>query len=138
MNAIPHVNVDILIVKDGKILLGMPSEKWLQGEEKLWGLPGNDIQFGETFETAVKRNLADLFDAILLSMTVLGTHENFAFGNHYIGIGCLVTIDDAINPQKASDDWDEWQWFSLDSLPENLFEPVKATLEEYRLFLPHP
>jgi len=128
MDKFPHVNTDVLIIKDEQVLLGMPSEKWLQGKEKLYGLPGDDIRFQETIEAAVMRNLQDLFDAKLTSMTILGVHENFAFGNHYIGIGCLAAVNGALNLDKPSEDWEKWMWVSLDSLPKNLFEPVKATI----------
>jgi len=128
----PTVNVDILIVRDSHVLLGMPSDKWLQGKEKLWGIPGDDIQFEETIEEAVRRNLRDELGVTLKSMKILGVHENFAFGNHYIGIGILVDIDGEPDLKPISDNWQTWEWFSFDQLPENLFIAAQKTIGEYQ------
>ena len=127
----PIVNVDILIVRDDRVLLGMPSEKWLQGKEKLWGIPGDDIQFQETIEHAVIRNLVDELGVTLRAMKILGVHENFAFGNHYIGIGVLAEIERELQLIPMSDNWQKWEWFTLDALPPNLFVAAQKTLEEY-------
>jgi hypothetical protein len=41
------VNVDILVVKNDKILLGLLTEKWNLKGKQVWGVPGRDIYFGE-------------------------------------------------------------------------------------------
>ncbi len=127
----PCVNVDLLIVRDGKVLLGLPSSKWEQGQEKLWGIPGNDILFQEAIDDAARRNVRELFKTDIESIKHLGAHENFEFGNHYIGIGLLVTL--AGEPQlDASEDWEKWEWLPLNAVPDKLFVSVRYTLDEYR------
>lgn len=126
----PHVSVDILVVKNNKILLGLLTNKWKYEGEKVYGVPGRDIHFGEKIGETVKRNIKEEFNCGVRSYEIICVNANYAFGNHYIGIGVLAEIDG--NPKNLlSEDWENWKWFDKDSLPQNLFPATKNLIECY-------
>ena len=127
----PGINVDILIVQNGKVLLGLLSEKWLYEGKKVYGVPGRDILLNEAIEQTVQRNIHEEFGCEISSHEIICVNANRAFGNHYIGIGVVAKLSS--EPQfKKSGDWDSWEWFPLDSIPENLFPAAKNAIECYR------
>ncbi len=58
---IPKVNVDILVVKNNKLLLGLLTRKWNYEGKQVYGVPGRDIKFGERIGDTVKRNIQEEF-----------------------------------------------------------------------------
>ncbi len=126
----PKANVDILVVKDEKVLLGLLTDKWKYEGENVWGVPGRDIRFGEKISDTVKRNIKEEFGAKVKSYKIISVNANYALGNHYIGIGVVCEID--TEPKVLlPEDWKEWKWFSKKEIPENLFPSAKNLLECY-------
>ena len=126
----PKVNVDILIIKRNKILLGLLTKKWAYQGQQVYGVPGRDIGFNEKISETVKRNVKEEFNCKVLTQKIICVNENFALGNHYIGIGVLAEIDG--EPKNLMPgDWEKWEWFDKNSLPDNLFPPAKNLLECY-------
>jgi ADP-ribose pyrophosphatase YjhB (NUDIX family) len=126
----PGINVDILVIREGKILLGLLSDKWCEPGKKVYGVPGRDIRFGETFGDTVRRNIKEEFNRKVTSYNIICVNANYALGNHYIGIGVVAKIDGEIK-NLLPEDWDTWEWFDKDSLPENLFPATKNLIECY-------
>ena len=130
MKTAPKVNVDILIIKDNKILLGLLTKKWAYQGSQVYGVPGRDIRFNEKIEETVKRNIKEEFDCNITKQKIICVNENFALGNHYIGIGVLAEING--EPKNLiPEDWEKWEWFGKDKLPANLFPAAKNLLEYY-------
>ena len=126
----PKVNVDILIVKNGKILLGLLTKKWLYEKKKVYGVPGRDVLFGEKIGDAVKRNIKEEFGCKVIKYKIISVNANRALGNHYIGIGIVAEIDR--EPKLLMpEDWEKWEWFDKNKIPENLFPATKNLIESY-------
>lgn len=126
----PKINVDILIVKSNKILLGLLTKKWLFDGIQVYGTPGRDIKFGEKINETVKRNVKEELDCNILAQKIICVNENFALGNHYIGIGVLAEIEG--EPKNLMpEDWEKWEWFEKNALPDNLFPAAKNLLDCY-------
>jgi ADP-ribose pyrophosphatase YjhB (NUDIX family) len=124
------INVDILVVKDNKILLGLLTEKWRENGEKMYGVPGRDIGFSEKIGETVKRNIMEEFGCGVLSYSIICVNANYALGNHYIGIGVVASIDGEAK-NLLLEDWEEWAWFDKDAVPSNLFPPTKNLIDCY-------
>ena len=126
----PIVNIDILIFKDEKVLLGLLTKNWLYNGKQVYGVPGRDIRFGEEIGECVKRNITEEFNCKADSYEVFGVNANYAGGNHYIGIGITAQISGEIKLLKQ-EDWEKWEWFDLDKLPKNIFPSAKNALDSY-------
>jgi ADP-ribose pyrophosphatase YjhB (NUDIX family) len=126
----PGINVDILVTRNDKILLGLMTEQWNYEGRQVYGVPGRDIHFRETMGDTVKRNIKEEFGCNVTNHRVICVNSNYALGGHYIGIGIVAEIDG--EPQVLmSADWVRWEWFDKDSIPDNLFPATKNLIECY-------
>jgi ADP-ribose pyrophosphatase YjhB (NUDIX family) len=130
MPKVPGINVDILVVRSSKILLGLMTEQWNYEGRQVYGAPGRDIRFREKIGDTVKRNIKEEFDCNVTSYKIVSVNANYAFGNHYIGIGVVAKIDG--EPKVLlPDDWVRWEWFDAAKIPGNLFPAAKNLVESY-------
>ncbi len=126
----PRINLDIIIEKDNKILLGKISKKFASKIYPCYGLPGNDLKFGETFEHSVNRQLRSELSLKMLNFKIISINSNYALNNHYIGIGIVAKVSGEVKNNRP-DLWEEWAWFNKNKLPKNLFPGAKNQLKSY-------
>ena len=124
----PIPSIDIIVIKNGKILLGEVSDRWKENGKYKWGLPGREIKFGDNFKETVKKNLKEELGVKLEKFRVICVNNNFGFGNHYIAIGILAEIDGEPRLMKP-EDWKEWKWFDKNKIPDKLFPSTKLTIK---------
>ncbi len=137
---IDHIGVSICaVVHDGKgriLLMKRGSEA--RDEQGNWDICGGAIEFGESIDEALRRELkeelcADPIDIEFL--TVYDAHRVHADGSptHWVALAHAVKVDPAKvkigEPHKIA----EIGWFTSDNLPSPLhtqfpknFEPAKA------------
>ena len=61
---------------------------------------------------------------------IICVNANYELGNHYIGVGTVAEIDgEPKNLMPA--DWEKWEWFAKDKIPDNLFPATKNLLDCY-------
>ncbi len=126
----PNVGIGIIIVRDGKILLG----KRLKGHGAgNWQLPGGHLEFGETFEDAARREVEEetgLTDLVIEGPVSLYNERDY--GKHYVNIGMFARSGSgepyAAEPDKASD----WSWHDPDNLPEEIFLASRRSIENWQ------
>ncbi len=130
----PRVGVGVLILNSqNEVLLGLRIASHGTGE---WSFPGGHLEFGETvFETAKREvkeetNLdIDEFELVSVCDEMRYIHTD---NKHYLNLGVLGKYragePEAMEPDKCQ----EWKWFPLDSLPENLFEATAYTLRNFQ------
>jgi ADP-ribose pyrophosphatase YjhB (NUDIX family) len=127
----PTVSVDILIIRENKVLLGLLTEQWNYQGKRAYGVPGRDILFQEKIGDTVQRNIKEEFGCSVTAHEVISVNANYALDNHYIGIGVRAQING--EPQVLlPEDWEKWEWFDLDNLPENIFPPAQNLLDSYK------
>lgn len=130
MKQAPKVNVDILIVKDKKILLGLLTKKWNYKGRPVYGVPGRDIRNNEKIGETIKRNVFEEFGGNVTKYKIICVNANYALGNHYIGIGVVAEIN--CEPKVIMpEDWKMWEWFDKDKIPSNLFPATKNLINCY-------
>lgn len=129
-NKEPKVGVDILVIRNSKILLGMLTKKWLVDGKQVYGVPGRDIRFGEKIGNTVKRVLEEDIGCNIVSYKIFSVNASRTLDNHYINIGVAVEIDG--EPKNFSPtDWERWGWFDLSSIPTDLFPSAKNAIHSY-------
>lgn len=123
---IPRTGLGVLILnKDKQILLGR--RKGAHGEMS-WGPPGGHIEFGESFEECAIREVLEETALKIENPKFLAVTNDFfeSDAKHYISIFMTANYNETqivqnCEPHKT----EEWQWFSLNKLPDNLFLPLK-------------
>lgn len=113
----PNVAVNAIVLRDGHILLGM--RKGSSGEGT-WGLPGGHLEYMESVEMALAR---ELLEETGLVATTLRLHQivNNVMPNtpyaHYIHLDFIVEgmtgEPQLLEPDKCK----EWKWFGINTLP---------------------
>lgn len=125
----PEVDVDILIIRNNKLLLGLLTNKWNYKGNQVYGLPGREIKKGETIGEAVKRNIKKEFGCKVTNYRVICVNSNY-YNGHFIGIGVIAEMDG--EPKVLlKEDWEKWEWFDKDKIPNNLFPPAKNLIDCY-------
>ncbi|MEU6659097.1 bifunctional class I SAM-dependent methyltransferase/NUDIX hydrolase [Streptomyces sp. NPDC046821] len=130
---VPHAAVGV-----GAILLG--EQGILLGRHRLGTLelPGGSVEPGESFEGAVVRELAEetgLF-ARTGDVTLLGTLVDRVDGVLRVTVGAVVHDWRGEPSTQPGESVGDWGWYSLDRLPDGLFECSAQILTAWRPGLP--
>lgn len=126
----PKVGVDILVIKNNQILLGLLSRKWLIDGIQVYGVPGREIRFGEKVGDTVKRNIQEDIGCNVISYRVFSVNASRTVDNHFINIGIIAEIED--EPKNLVPvDWEQWDWFDFSKIPTNLFPSAKNAINSY-------
>lgn len=126
----PQVGVGVLILRDGKVLLGRRKGSHGAG---CWSAPGGHLEFGEAVEDCALREALEE-TGLALSELRHGPFSNDVFeGRHYLTAFILAgCAEDAEARLMEPDKCDGWAWFDWADLPEPLFarpgEPAPAGL----------
>ena len=125
----PKVGVGVLIINDGKILLGKRKNTHGGG---LWAPPGGHLEFAERLAECARREVLEETGLEVSNLKVLGfTNDIFVQENkHYITI-FMITNQFSGSPQVLEPNkCERWEWFELDKLPANLFLPLQNLLKD--------
>ena len=111
----PKVGIGVIVIKDGKILLG--KRKNAHGEGA-WCYPGGHLEYGESWEECSRREVMEE-TGIEIKNLRFGTVKNEQ--KHYITICMLAEYSSGEVKIMEPDKCDEWGWFDWDKLPQPLF-----------------
>jgi 8-oxo-dGTP diphosphatase len=123
--ATPQVGVGVIIVRDGKVLLGLRRGSHGAGA---WALPGGHLEWGESVESCARREVKEE-TGLHLGVVSQGPYTNdvmAAEGKHYVT--CFVESTalageaQVLEPAKC----ERWAWFAWSAMPEKLFQPLKT------------
>ncbi len=137
------VGVGILLVKNGKILLGKrspdPSKTALHGENT-WTLPGGKVRFGERLIDACFREVLEETGIRINKERLrrISITEEILPDAHFITFGYVCDDFEGEAKIMESDEIIEWRWFKIDELPEDLYTPSKKIIEVYKSSFFHP
>lgn len=123
----PRVGVGVMLLREGRILLGRRLTGHGAGS---YGWCGGHLELGEAPEAcAVRETLEET--GLMLDATDLvpqSVCNVIAYGTHYVDFAYLATrwrgTPTVREPGKVAG----WEWHPLDALPEPLFAPVAAAL----------
>ncbi len=123
-NKRPKVGIGVIVIKNGKVLLG--KRKGAHGEGS-WSFPGGHLEFNESWEDCALRETKEE-TGIKIKNLRFGTATNDIFQaekKHYITIFMLADYDSGevkiMEPEKC----ERWEWFEWDNLPQPLFLPIQ-------------
>ncbi|MCX6717059.1 MAG: NUDIX domain-containing protein [Candidatus Taylorbacteria bacterium] len=130
----PKVGVGVLIKNDNnEVLLGERIGSHGDGE---WCFPGGHLDFGETiFETA-KRETKEETGLDIDEFELISVADELKYiktdNKHYLNIGIMAKYKGGeprlMEPHKCK----EWKWFSLENLPDKMFEGTRLIINNYK------
>ena len=124
------VGIGVMIFKDNKVLFGKRKGSHGEGE---YAFPGGHLDYMETIEDCAKR---ETFEETGIEI------ENIRFQfvanvckykpKHYLHIGVIVDYKSGEVQLREPDKCENWNWYSLDNLPEPLFWMAKLAIDSYK------
>lgn len=120
------VGVGAVILRDNRVLLLLRRKA---PEADCWSIPGGKVEFGETTEEAVLREVLEELGVEGKITAPLGVTNQILpkEGIHYIAPRYLVTIiGEPVNVEE--DKHADMRWFPLDALPENVTMTTRMAL----------
>lgn len=124
----PKVTVSVLMVQDGKILLG---KRVMEPQQGKWCLPGGFMDYGEEVRGAAAREvLEETGLTVEIGDLLLLTDWDDTLSNKKGVALCFLGIITNGTP-VAADDISELEWFSPSALPDMAFD---SDMEVIRLY----
>lgn len=113
-----RVGVNVLVIRDGKLLLGLRKNVYGDG---MWGLPGGHLENKEAMKAAAARELVEETGLSAKDFVFTNLLNDFQRERHYLQVGFVASGVEGEPELKEPDRCSEWGWFDLSSLPENIF-----------------
>lgn len=119
--------MNVFVLRGGKLLFGKRKNCYRAGE---WGLPGGHLELGEQFVAGAARELFEETGLSAKSYSFLNI-VNQPTGNsqHYIQVAFLAEGVEGEVENKEPHYCEEWRWFPLGALPEEIFGPHRDQIE---------
>lgn len=129
----------ILIVKDGKILLGKRNDNpekassLLHGEGT-WTMPGGKMDFGESLENGAFREVEEETGIKINKekLRLISITNDIVPDAHFVTIGFLCEDFEGEASIMEPEEITEWKWFPLNGLPKNLFFPSEKIINNFK------
>lgn len=129
--------VGALIKKGDMFLLGHrhddpdKANSALHGEGT-WTMPGGRLEFGETFEDGIKREVLEETGMRLNNVKVICVSNERVSDAHFVTVG-LMCEDFTGEPKIVEpEEITEWKWFPLDNPPSPMFFPSEKVLKNFK------
>ena len=128
-NERPKIGIGVIVIRDGKILLG---ERLSNHGAGTYEIPGGHLEFGETFEDAARREVREetgLKDIII--KTVVSVGNDIAYDRHYVSIGLLAECHSGEPYDAEPEHSRNWRWYDTANLPQRIFPHSKRVIDNW-------
>jgi 8-oxo-dGTP diphosphatase len=114
-----RLTVDGVIVEEGKILLIKRGNEPYKG---LWALPGGFVEYGETTEKAVVREVKEETGLLCNIVKLVGVYSDPDRDPRGHTVSVVYMLKVSTGGVSAGDDAVKARWFPVDELPELAFD----------------
>ena len=130
---ITKIGVGVIVVKDGKVLVGKRKNSHGDGT---YSFPGGHLEFGESFESCAKREVEEESSIVVTNIRLLNvTNDIFEKENkHYITVFMICEYHSGTPQVLEPDKLERWEWVNYDELKEPLFLPIQNLKNIYPKF----
>lgn len=126
----PKVGVGVMVMREGKVLLG--KRKGAHGEGE-YAFPGGHLEYGESFEECARRETKEECGIEIRNVRFQFLANIIKYEQkHYVHIGLIADWESVepkvLEPEKC----DSWVWYGLNELPAPLFEMTRLAIESHK------
>lgn len=126
----PCVGIGIMVLKDGKVLLGRRCGSHGMGE---YSFPGGHLEYMESFAACAKRETKEECGIRIKNIRFLNVENLTHYApRHFVTVGFVADWEKGEPETREPDKFVSWGWYALDRLPSPLFVPTQAMIEAYR------
>lgn len=138
LEGIDHIGVSVVFFchdGKGKFLMGKRTDK-NRDEHGLWESGGGALEFGETVEERLQKEVKEEYCTDVLNYEFLGFREVHRLHNgqktHWIALDFKVLVDPNKVKNGEPDKFEEIGWFTFKNLPQNLHSEHAKFFKMYR------
>ena len=125
----PKVGCAILVIRNGKVLLGKRKGGSGNGE---YAAPGGHMEFAETLGDMVRRELKEETGLKAKNIRLNSLGNSIINGKHYVNIDFVCDTfpgePKLMEPEKC----ESWDWYDLKKLPAPMFVTTKRAIAYYK------
>lgn len=132
------VGFGVMLIRDGKMVLGkrhVDPEKAssLLGGAGSWTFPGGKLDFGETFEDAVAREVLEETGLQIHSrrLQLISVSNDIVTNAHFVTLGFLHELKEGEPEVREPDEITMWDWFPIANPPSPLFVATERILQNF-------
>lgn len=127
---IVKVGLGVMILKDGKVLLGKRKGKHGAGE---YAWPGGHFEYMESFSDCAKREVKEETGMEIDNIKFLRLLNLKDYApKHYVDIGLIADWKSGEPQLMEPERCEGWDWYDLDNLPTPLFKTQESYIEAYK------
>lgn len=137
-NPKPGVGVAVMILKDGKTLLGKRHDDPVKADSALhgegtWTIPGGKLDFKENPEDGACREAIEETGIRINKekLKLISVGNEIVEDAHFITLGFLCEDFEGEPKVMEPDEIVEWKWFDLNNLPKPMFFPAEKVIKNY-------
>ena len=121
--------------KEGNVLLNKRSAN-CRDEQGRWDIGGGGLEFGDTVEATLKKEIAEEYCTDIISYEFLGYRdvhrEHEGKKTNWIALDFLVHVDREKVSNGEPHKFDAVEWFTLNTLPTPIHSQFPNFLEQYQ------
>jgi len=135
-SGIPSVGVCMIIIKDGKILLGKRHDDPVKADSELkgegtWTIPGGKLDFKEDIINMAKRETKEECNIDVHDMELVSLTNDMTDDRHFVTIGFFAKNFSGEPKTMEPDEIIEWKWFDVNELPSPIFFPAEKAIKNF-------
>lgn len=125
-----RVGIGVLILKDGKILLGKRKSELGRG---LYAFPGGHLEYMESYEECARRETMEECGIEINNIRFQMTSNLAAYApGHFVHIGMIADWKSGEPRVMEPDKCESWDWYAPDNAPLPLFLPAEQGIESLK------
>ena len=136
MNNQIKVGLCCIIKNNEQILLGHRSinRKDTGGifEPDTWTLPGGKQEYNETIIEGVIREVKEETNLNISDIELLSVNDDIQSDRHYVTITFIANKCSGKLMCMEKEKEDEWRFFDIEKIPENIYSPSQKSLSDYK------
>jgi 8-oxo-dGTP diphosphatase len=124
----PLIGVAVLVIKEGRVLLGKRKNAHGSGT---WAFPGGHLEFNESIKACARREVSEEA-GIQIKNLRYGPYTNDIFageGKHYVTLFVLADYDSGTPAAKEPHKCEEWEWIPWPPDVQPCFLPLANLLK---------